>query len=329
MDDESSGPASSPAQKETEEMGTVTVDIWPTGVIHDVADAILHTLVYADLFDYPLTSDEIHRYLTGYPAPLEVVAQHLHQDGRLGEYLGSTSPFWFLAGREHLVALRREREAFSRVLWPQAKRFGRLIAAVPFVRLVSITGSLAMNNVNSPEDDIDLLIVASRNRVWLARGLTILIVRLAQRFGVEICPNYVIAEHHLELGVPNLFTAHEMAQLIPLHGLDMYYRLLENNAWLTAFLPNASPRLVSVRETGTPMRLGQRVLEAALDGSLGDTVERWERKRKIPRLCQIADERGASGAIYTADLCKGHADDHAGSVYQKYVARLAAQGMRS
>lgn len=309
-------------------MGIATADIWPVRAIHDVADAILHTLVYADLFDYPLRSEEIHRYLIGYPAPLAVVEKHLHQDGRLGEHLGSVSPFWFLAGREHVIALRREREAFSLVLWQQAKHFGGLIAAIPFVRMVSITGSLAMNNVSSSQDDIDLLIVTARNRVWLARGLAILIVRLARRLGVEICPNYVIAEHRLELGGPNLFTAHEMAQLVPLHGLDVYYRLLERNAWLTRFLPNASPRQANVRETGTAVRLGQRVLEAALDGRLGDAVERWERERKIPRLRQVADEQDGSGAIYTPDLCKGHADDHAASVYQRYLTRLAAHGMQ-
>jgi hypothetical protein len=298
------------------------------GAIHDVADAILHTLVYADLFDYPLRSEEIHRYLTGYPAPLAVVKEHLHQDGRLGEHLGSAAPFWFLTGREHLVGLRREREAFSLVLWEKAERYGRLIAAIPFVRMVSITGSLAMNNVSSPNDDIDLLIVAVENRVWFARGLTILIVHLARRFGVELCPNYVIAENRLEHGKPSLYTAHEMAQLIPVSGLDMYYRLLERNVWLTGFLPNTSPRHARVGEKGPAMRVGQRVLEAALSGSLGDAVERREREHKIPRLRQIAIERGGSGAIYTPELCKGHADDHSATVYRRYVTRLAAYGVQ-
>jgi hypothetical protein len=300
---------------------------WPVGAIHDLADAILYTLVYADLFDYPLRTEEIHRYLTGHAAPITVVEEHLQQNGRLGEHLGSATPFWFLAGREHLVGLRRQREAFSLVLWEQAKRYGRLIAAMPFVRMVSITGSLAMNNVSGPHDDIDLLIVAAENRVWLARGLTILIVHLARRFGVELCPNYVIAEHKLEIGEPSLFAAHEMAQLIPISGLDTYFRLLESNAWSVDYLPNISPRQSSVREPATVGRIGQRMLEAALSGRLGDTMERRERERKIPRLRQIASKQGGSGARYTPDLCKGHADDHSASVYQQFVARLASQGM--
>jgi hypothetical protein len=309
-------------------MSIATADVWPVGAIHDVADAILHTLVYADLFDYPLRSEEIHRYLTGHPAPLAVVREHLHQDSRLAKHLGSVSPFWFLAGRQQLVGLRREREAFSVALWQRARRYARLMAAIPFVRMVAITGSLAMNNASSPHDDIDLFIVTAQNRVWFARGLVILIVHLARRLGVELCPNYVIAEHRLEFGEPSLFTAHEIAQLVPVHGLEIYHRLLESNPWLTAFLPNASPRQANVGGTVPAMRLGQRMLEAALGGRLGDAAERWERDRKIPRLRQIASEQSGRGAIYTPDQCKGHANDHAASVHQQYVARLTAQGMR-
>ena len=49
--------------------------------------------------------------------------------------------------------------------------------------MVSVTGSLAMNNASSQQDDIDLLIVAARNRVWLTRGLVLLLARLARKLG--------------------------------------------------------------------------------------------------------------------------------------------------
>jgi hypothetical protein len=195
--------------------------------------------------------------------------------------------------------------------------------------MVSITGSLAMNNVSSPHDDIDLLIVATENRVWLARGLAILIVHLARRYGVELCPNYVIAEHRLGLGEPSLYSAHEMAQLIPISGLDMYFRLLERNAWSAGYLPNTLPRQARVREPGTALRLGQKVLEATLSGRMGDAAERRERERKIPRLRQVAQQQGGSGAVYTPELCKGHADDHSARVNRQYVARLTALGVTS
>ncbi|MEJ2735766.1 MAG: hypothetical protein P8189_19750 [Anaerolineae bacterium] len=295
----------------------------PSITIHSVADAILHTLVYADLFDYPLTVLEIHRFLTGYAAPLATVEEHLGHHDLLCERLGSTAPFWFLAGREHLVAMRQEREVFSRTLWRQARRYARLMTAIPFVRMVSITGSLAMNNASHAQDDVDLLIVAAKGRVWLARGMVILVVRLAQQMGTELCPNYVLSEHRLHLDEPSLFTAHELAQLVPLHGLETYHRLLEDNAWLVEYLPNALPREVSMGGTRWPGRGWQWLLETVLAGRAGDAVERWERERKIPRLIQAAERRGGTEVTYTPDLCKGHVDDHASLVHELYMERLA------
>jgi hypothetical protein len=292
-----------------------------------VDGAILHTLVYADLFDYPLTTEEIHRYLTGYPAPLSLVKEHLQRNGRSSEQWASVSRFWFLAGREHLVDLRQQRETYSQVLWPKARRFGHLVAALPFVRMVSITGSLAMHNVINPQDDVDLLIVTAEDRVWLGRALVILIVHLARRFGVELCPNYVMAESCLEMGEPSLYIAHELAQLHPLHGADIYHRLLKSNAWMVDYLPNATPRRPETDESGPATHRGQQLMEVLLGGRLGDGLEQWERERKIPQLRQIAIERGGTGTSYSAKLCKGHIDDHAAAVQQRYAAQLAELGL--
>jgi hypothetical protein len=300
---------------------------WPLGTTQGVDYAILHTLVYADLFDYPLTTEEIHRYLTSYPAPLSLVEEHLQRSGRVNGHWASASRLWFLEGREHLVDLRHQRESFSQALWPKARRFGHLIATLPFVRLVSITGSLAMQNVRYPRDDVDLLIVTTEDRVWSGRAMVILLVHLARRFGVELCPNYILAESCLELGEPSLYIAHELAQLLPLHGLETYHRLLESNDWMIDYLPNASPRSPRARGSGPLTRRGQHMAEVLMGGRLGDRLENWERERKIPRLSQIARERGGTGTSYSAKLCKGHIDNHADAVQERYAARLADFGL--
>jgi hypothetical protein len=307
--------------------GIVTDPAWPQIRIHSLAEAILHTVVYADLFDYPLTGEEIHRFLAGYSASLAAVEEHLAHHDRLTGTLGSVAPFWFLAGREYLVELRQERKAYAETLWREAGRYGHLMSGLPFVRMVAITGSLSVNNVTSAHDDVDLLIVAARQRVWLARGLAILVVHLAQRRNIELCPNYVLSEDHLRLDEIGFFAAHELAQTVPLSGFDIYVQLLQSNSWLDQYLPNASPRQSQPREMGAMTRAAKALLEGALGGRLGDAVERWERERKIPRLQRVAELRGAKGAVYTPHLCKGHVDDHGTSIQQQYVARLAAHGL--
>jgi hypothetical protein len=300
---------------------------WSLPAVHGVPEAILHAVVYADLFDYPLTSEEIHRYLPGHRIPLSDVQEQMASNRQLGERLSSRPPYWFLAGRDYLVEVRHEREAFSRDLWPLAWRHAHSMAAMPFVRLVALTGSLTMNNVTSSGDDVDFLLVAKRGRVWLARALVIAVVHLAERTGLELCPNYVLAEHTLQLGEPSLFTAHELAQIVPLFGRTTYQRLMESNSWMADFLPNASPRPDSAREIGGfPLRR-QRSLERLLSGRLGDGLERWESERKIPRLRRTAEQQGSANTVYTPDLCKGHVNDHARDVRQRYATHLKAQGL--
>jgi hypothetical protein len=297
------------------------------GAIKDIAQAILHTLVYADLFDYPLTTEELHRYLIAHRAPLAAVQAYLDEGRGQPSSLVRVSPFWCLPGRDGLAELRRQREVYAQSLCRQAQRYAPLIAAVPFVRSVAITGSLAMHNVTGADDDIDLLVVTASGRVWLARGLVILIVRLAQRFGVELCPNYVLAEHRLQLGEPSLYIAHELAQLVPLYGLEAYRRLIRSNAWVAEYLPNASARTSVARHAGAIARGGQRLMEVGLAGRLGDALEGWERERKILKLRRVAIERGGTGTTYTAELCKGHVDDHAAAVQGRYRAQLSALGL--
>jgi hypothetical protein len=155
----------------------------------------------------------------------------------------------------------------------------------------------------------------------------ILVVHLAQQHGLELCPNYVIAEHRLQLGERGLFTAHELAQIIPLHGIQLYERMMESNSWIADYLPNVMPRSAGAAKMGSSAQRGRRLMETMLAGGLGDMLERWESGRKIPRLRRMAEQRGAAGAIFTPDLCKGHMDDHTDDVRRRFAEGLAAQGI--
>jgi len=336
---------------------------WSDLEIHSLEDAILYAVVYADLFDYPLTAAEIHRYLVGQVASLEEVESCLAEHPVLGERLDTVAPYWFLAGREHVVELRRRREAFSQVLWRAARRTGRVLAMLPFVRMVAVTGSLSMNNAGSTQDDIDLLLVSRRGRVWFVRGEVLVVARLARILGIRLCPNYIVAEHKLELEAVDHFTAHELAQLVPVHGQSVYRRLLSTNAWLTRHLPNAwplshagtdgnpqsdgSPRPLrfamesrseaewtgmqseAEREVGALGRAVQRAFEAALGGKVGDAIERWEYGRKVPRLQREVAASGGAETVFSPDVCKGHRHSHGAWVHERYYSRLQSQGLGS
>jgi hypothetical protein len=291
--------------------------------------AILRTVLYGDVFDFPMTVDEIHHFLIhDEQVTLEQLRHLLSTSRYLRTHLCFSEKQITRADRPHLVLLRAERSAAAVELWPAAKKWGQRLARLPFVRMVGVTGALAMNNPSGPHDDLDYLLVTARGRVWLARAFAVLLVRWARLHGVEICPNYVVAEDRMHQPRQDLYIAHEVAQVIPLHGAATYLRLRADNTWTHSLLPNAQGLLHSAEEQpiGRFWKMAKHTLEFVLHGSLGNALERWEYQRKLRRFS--ADIRSSrSAAVLDADNVKGHFKDHGHPVLKKYQERLRLYGL--
>ena len=279
--------------------------------------SVFHTLAYSDVFDYPLTAGEVYCYLTSMTASLEEVTQTLADETlftRVGNY-------FTLRGREEIARTRKRRAEVANQLWPKAARYGRIIAMLPFVRMVAVTGSLSMNNT-AEDQDVDYLIVTAPNRLWLCRALSILVARFAKLEGVTLCPNYLVTTNALELQERSLYVAHELAQMIPLSGMEIYYRMCRLNRWVADFLPNAAfmpERFQVVKPVQTPARL-QRALEILLSLPFGNWLEKWEMNRKIARLRR--EQSASFESYFSADVCKGHIDRHRQKTEDVLVERL-------
>jgi len=285
--------------------------------------AILKTLLYSDLFDYPLTPEEVAHYLVGVPSTADEVRACLARTRGLADRVVELDGYLALRGREALIARRLDRAATSDRLWQRARRFVHVLRLVPFVRMIAITGALAMNN-SSAGDDIDVLIVTAPDRVWLTRAFAIALVYAGKLGGDTLCPNYVISERALALDKHTLFVAHEFAQMVPVYGRDVYDRMYVANRWIQTMLPNAARplRSGSDQQPGLIGRSFKRSIERLLSGRLGDSLEAWEMRRKIRKFqrrlgCPDGD------AILDRDHVKGHFDDYGGPVMRRYAERLA------
>ena len=307
------------------------VSLEPT--LPTVQNAILSTVAYADVFDYPLTLDQVHRYLVKVMAVPSAVRNALYSKGLVPRRLTCAKGFYCLSGRQAIVQTRLRRAQISARLWPKARRYGLSIASLPFVRMVAITGTLAVNNVDA-DADIDYLIVTVPRRVWLARLLAIVLVRRGRLEGIEICPNYVISADALDQFDRSFFSAHELAQMVPLYGLDVYSRLIRANYWARAYLPNAfDPNPFGPqRQAYKPYvsRARQRLKQSAkrlLRGRLGDFWEQRERRFKIGKLSAEAACLETNAAAFTPQRCKGHMIDHGNHIQQAYARRLERLGL--
>lgn len=285
-----------------------------------VVEAVYLALLYADVFDFPLTPAEVFTFLpccSSQPAVAKAIESCL--DAGTVETDGI---FLFLAGRSETAASRRHRATIAGAVWPKARRYGRLIWALPYVRMVAVTGSLAVDNAEESAD-IDYLVVTAPGRLWLTRGLIVLLSKLARRRGDRVCPNYLVTTDALELEPRDIYTAHELAQMVPLHGTAVARQLWSANRWCLQFLPNAQFRDECADNTLPPgVASFKRVLEVLLRLPPGEAIERWERKRKIARLSREAGPESRE-ARFSADICKGHIDGHGGRVLRLFASRIA------
>lgn len=289
--------------------------------------AILETVAYADVFDYALTIPQIHRYLHKLAAGQGQICSAL-LDGRLIPYdLSLLGGFVTLAGREYLVGIRHHRAELAANLFPTAAQYGRLLGRLPFVRMVALTGSLAVGNA-SEAADFDYFILAEAGRVWTCRAVSLLLSRFAKAWGHSICPNFIISSSRMILQNKDIYNAHELTQMIPLAGFAHYHELRRLNAWSAELLPNAlgppphplTPDILP--DAGLLPRVIQKTTELFLRTRLGDWLEEWEMRRKIR---QLERHKLPSREVrFSADWCQGHFDRHAERTLTAYRQRLAA-----
>lgn len=280
--------------------------------------AIMRTMLYADVFNFPLTPDEIHRYLIHDTAVSKsAIITTLENSSYLAQQLHFDETYICLQSRRHLIQIRQKREQISQDLWASANRYGRWLSHIPFVRMVALTGALAVRNPSDTDDDFDYLLVTKRGRVWLARAFAVVLVRIVKLFGRELCPNYVLAEDQLVQSRQDLYTAHEIGQMHPIYGAKTYQSMLAQNVWVKDYLPNLCTYPIDT-DNPNPLR---KTAEWLLGGWLGDKFEQWEYQRKLTKFSPKIMQPQSSAEI-NPNSVKGHFEDHGQPVMQRYEELL-------
>ena len=134
--------------------------------------AVLRTVLYFDLFEHPLTEKEIYNLIrTRQQTSSEVslALRELCKDGLLHCQEG----FYFLPGKNASINRRLKGEAHAAVSLKTAMKFSKRIAKFPYVRGISLSGSISKNFMDN-QSDIDYFIVTAPERMWVARTLLIL-----------------------------------------------------------------------------------------------------------------------------------------------------------
>jgi predicted nucleotidyltransferase/DNA-binding HxlR family transcriptional regulator len=145
--------------------------------------------------------------------------------------------------KKQVIALKKLRQWRFRV-------YLKLLSLLPQIKLIGLSGSLAMQNAKE-DDDIDLFIITAKNRLWTARLVAVflaIVLGLKRPRGVKKAPNRVCLNLFFDLAdlaIPKQkrseFVAHEVLQMKPLVDKDnTYIRFLQANRWVYRFFPNGS-----------------------------------------------------------------------------------------
>lgn len=280
-------------------------------------NAILEALVYSDIFEYPLTAGELHRFL------IKPASRHAVEECAAGmKDVNCRAGYYYLAGRGEIVEIRKRREDASHEVLKRAIVYGHILAAFPFIRMVAVTGSLAVLNL-SKNPDMDFMLVTAHGRVWTARAFAIILGRIARFFGDTMCPNIIVSERMLAWPLHDLYSARELCQMVPIAGNDVYLRLFAANAWVGSFLPNANPVPAAILSDEKKSRLN--IFESLLQTKIGSGLESWEMTRKIARFSKQAGF--GEETVFTADVCQGNFHHHRKWTEDLYKDRLSALGL--
>lgn len=200
--------------------------------------AIARTVIYAALFDYPLTLAQLHGTLIESDMSESALLTTYRSSSALPRIVEHRDGFFFPAGRYDIVVERRRREARSREFLDAHAPLLRLLCAMPFTRMVALSGSVAHLNLERG-GDLDLFIVTRGRRVWSVTVAIVVLAKLLRRRRT-LCANFVIADSRLALEQQDLFTANQVIHLKPLTGGELYREFLAANPFVGRFYPNAA-----------------------------------------------------------------------------------------
>ena len=197
---------------------------------------ILKTLVYFDRFNHPLTIEEIFAFM---PFRYNLITVENALSSLLNDRVVFKTGEFYALQDEPLMADKRiagHKTAISQLAI--AKKIASLLSRFPYVQTVAVSGSLSKFYADE-NTDIDFFIITSANRLWIARTLMHFFKKLTFIAGKQdwFCMNYYVDEN--EMGIPekSLFTAIEIATLLPLQGKDCFTKFMAANSWVNDYFP--------------------------------------------------------------------------------------------
>jgi len=220
---------------------------WYTGQI--MKSSIIETLRYFSQFKYSASLNELHIFHNK-----EIIKQTLKKqllslikDEKVKKIYDR-----YTLGEYSMKSNRRKKISIEKV--SKVAHYFEILQTIPIIKLVAITGSVAMYNAQV-DDDVDIFIISSSHRMWMARFFAYMIASL---LGIRrkrnnpyvkdtVCLNLFF--DGTDVNIPqkkqNSYIAHEITQMKPVIMRDeSYSNFVMQNKWIYDIYPNARQYLL-------------------------------------------------------------------------------------
>lgn len=210
--------------------------------------SILQTICYFDIFNIPLSFEKIKLFLYKYKIKKDAKIKSTLDNLIKKQILSKFDNYYFLKNRDRIVKLRYLRKNFCLFRWKKAQKAARWLEIIPFIRFVGVTNSLSLDNSNQ-NSDIDFFIITKKNRLWITRIITVLlldILRLNKNKKIisnRICLGFFIDESYLNLiklldSNDDFYFTYWIANINPILDKKIYYQFIKKNDQILKNLPN-------------------------------------------------------------------------------------------
>ncbi len=290
----------------------------------ELSRSILYTIIYFDIFDYPLTSYEIWKWLYNYKCELKELVFCLEDNEYLKRYTENKNGFYFLKGRKNLLNIRKNRRDSALYKRKISSLIGRILRLFPFVKMICDCNSIGRLNLKE-NSDIDLFIIVKDGYIWVSRFLITLILQILflRRHGNRIknraCLSFYITDKHLniqKLSYDNdIYFYYWIVNIVPIFDNNTYSNFIKSNNWILDIIPNSKEiELVDtwvVRDSFFSKKI-RKSFEFLLDNAFGSLLNKFFRFLQMKRILSHKNSKyytDSKDVIVSDVLLKFHEKD--------------------
>ncbi len=312
-------------------------------MLNHLETSILVTLAYYNALRWPLTALEVMQRrapLRRERSSVEIgaIIAALDQLVVRGSVKTQSGLYWIGSMQDDVVANRITREALSADAWPSVLRSAWWLQAVPMVRMISGSGSLAMGS-SGMSSDWDVFVVVEHGRLYTARfGLLVAAFLLGRLRTKEMrtaphrfCFNHIITADSLALKHRSIFTAHVIAWLVPMYDPWRYAaRLRDANRWTGEYVADSSTTVFNRRSVKHSSLLHgiRRSLELVIGTWIGALIERILRFWMQQRINNDPSTSAMGGRIVATDReLEFHPRSFEGVALRRFNSTLRGLGL--